>query len=144
MTLWPEPLTAGTTDEDPHHFNAYVLDGTGRTVVATVRCAVNRRARCGSFGAIRIIDDRGGPRQKVAAMRLLVRAALAHADQLGITRVTTLQIPEGMRDFAERITNHRAERRNDGYRMTGDLADIRSQVLDRTDDAGQEQGDRGR
>jgi hypothetical protein len=141
---WPEPLTAGTTAEDEHHFAAYVFAGD-RRIVATVRCAVNKRARCGSFGAIRILDDRGGPRQKLAAMRLLVRASLAHADQLGVTRVTTLHIPEAMRDFAERITNHRAEQRGEGeYRMTGELADIRSSVLDNTDDQGEERGPRGR
>lgn len=99
--MWPEPLIASTERVDTHTVAVTTRDSSGVPVAAVV-CVHNARAGFGIFGEMRLLDDRGGPRQRVRALVLLVREALRYADTLGITRVTT-EAPERLVPFASRL-----------------------------------------
>jgi hypothetical protein len=131
--VWSEPLTPASTDRDAHTFDTIVRDASGKPVAA-VRCIVNRQARTGFFGEMRIDDDAGGPRQKARALVLMTREALAHAAQLGIQHVRT-ELPQRMQAFAERISGRTAQplAGADYLELRGDLATIRTHALENSD-----------
>lgn len=99
--MWAEPLTATTERTDTHTVTVTVRDSAGLPVAA-VPCAFNARAGFGVFGEMRLLDDGGGPRQKLRALVLLTREALRYADALGLTHVST-EAPERLVPFASRL-----------------------------------------
>ena len=99
--MWPEPLIASTERVDTHTVAVTSRDSSGVPVAAVI-CVHNARAGFGIFGEMRLLDDRGGPRQRVRALVLLVREALRYADTLGITRVST-EAPERLVPFVSRL-----------------------------------------
>jgi hypothetical protein len=137
--MWEEPLTPAVEDLSAHEFRVFVVDAARRPV-AHVVCAISREARTGIFGEMQTLRDDGTQRQRVRALVLLVRAALAHAADAGVRRVVT-DVPDirSVREFAQRMTGIDGQPRRHGRRrFIGDLADIRTHVLERTTDAGDE------
>jgi hypothetical protein len=137
--MWVEPLTPVARVEDPYTFDVIVRDGDGEPV-AGVRCAVNVDARCGAFGEMIITNDHGGPKQRLRALVLLVREALNHANDLGLLHVET-RVPPRLLDFARRMAGVRGVDRVNDTRIAGELAQIRSRMLDRTRPDGTELDD---
>jgi hypothetical protein len=131
--MWPEPLTATATQTRRGLFVVGVHAGDGQ-LVANVTCAIDTQSKCGIFGEMRTLDRNGGPRQTVRALALLTREALRYAGEQGIAHVWT-EIPDSapLRAFAERIAGRRIDEQG---RMAGDLAEIRSNALDVTDESG--------
>jgi hypothetical protein len=111
--MWPEPLTAP---------------------VARVRCAHGTQVPCGIFGEMKIVDDRGAPRQRARALVLLVQEALRYAASIGITRVET-EAPPRLHAFAARMCD--LSPRADGH-FAGELHAVRSHNLRHTDSNGEE------
>ena len=136
--MWAEPLRTAVDDTSEHEFTVRTLDGAG-VPVAEVKCGIHRPSRCGIFGEMRALRDDGAPRQRARALVLLVRASLDHAASLGIRKVST-DVPAGpaLRDFAAELTGLAGVDRFGGRarRYFGDLADIRSRVLQTHDDDG--------
>lgn len=135
--MWLEPLIARVIYRSETSVLVSILDADD-IPVAAVACAVNTRAGCGMFGAIEFLEPGGTRAQQMRAMVMLTRGALDHAAELGVTRVSTINIPPTMRDFAERMSGLRVSVRGGQLHMTGDLADIRTHILDTTDSDGNE------
>ncbi|MDE3095846.1 MAG: hypothetical protein KGK07_07580 [Chloroflexota bacterium] len=130
--MWSEPLTAASADDGRSVVTVTVLDGQGAPV-AHVRCDYNRAAHTGLFGEMVITATGGSPQQRVRALVLLVRQALAAADALGLTRVRT-EAAARLLPFAERMSNLRGRELHAGGRfdLAGDLHSVRTHVLDTT------------
>lgn len=134
--MWAEPLTSDVIELDRHHFLAVVFAADDKRPVAEVRCAVNVAARSGAYGEMIITRKDGAPRQVLRALVLLTRAALAHAQELGITHVQT-EVPDRLLDFARKMSGEPGARITDGKTIiAGDLAGIRTAALDRSDGDG--------
>jgi hypothetical protein len=125
--MWPEPLTASAEAVDTHTVAVTTLDAAG-VPVAAVLCEHNAAAGFGSFGEMRILDDRGGPRQRRRALVLLVREALRYANALGITRVHT-EAPERLAPFASKLAGIPGDRLQGRRVYVGDLHAVRTAAL---------------
>src|SRR5262245_6915606 len=125
--MWPEPLIASTRTVDTHTVAVTTHDAAG-VPVAAVLCEHNAAAGFGSFGEMRILDDRGGPRQKRRALVLLVREALRYADTLGITRVHT-EAPERLTPFAAKLAGIPGDRVRGRRLFSGELHAVRTAAL---------------
>ena len=132
--MWAEPLTVSTRRTDTHTVAVTVHDAAG-VPVAAVLCAHNARAGFGAFGEMRVLDDRGGPKQTRRALVLLVREALRYADALGITRVRT-EAPERLEPFASRMCGLSAERAGNRRLYEGELHAARTVALSVSGDDG--------
>lgn len=129
--MWDEPLSNAIRTIDAHRYQAIVHDGRGR-VVAQAPCIVNTETRCGFYGAMQIIDPNGGMRQRRRALVLLTRAALAHAQAIGIVDVRT-DVPDALREFAEIFTGPLTRREGARFTARGDVRNILQRALERTD-----------
>ncbi len=132
--MWPEPLIASTERLDTHTVAVTTRDSAGVPVAAVI-CVHNARAGFGIFGEMRILDDRGGPRQRVRALVLLVREALRYADTIGITRVST-EAPERLVPFAARLAGIEGERVSRRRLFHTDLHAARTATLRASGDDG--------
>lgn len=133
--MWPEPLTARAVPTGRHSGDVFVVDAQ-RNPVAVVSCAHNAAAGWGVFGEMRILDDSGGPRQRVRALVLLVREALRYADQIGVSHVRT-EAPARLEAFAARMCGLTPERPSPNRRtFVGELHAARSTALAVSDDSG--------
>jgi hypothetical protein len=132
--MWPEPLTPAARDLDEYRFAVDVTDGSG-AVVATAAALVNRGARCGYLASVDIIEPDAGPRQVRRAIVLLAREACRHAQALGIT-TTSAEFTPATRALGERLAGTPGEQIGARHRVRVDLAQMRSHLLNITDDQG--------
>lgn len=135
--MWTEPLVPRINDLGEYRFAVKVTDGDGVTV-AEADALVNRRAGCGYLAELRIVAEGGGARQKRRALVLLVREACRHAQALGVTQAHT-ETTAALRAFGERLAGRGGVRAGERYRIEGDLAELRSNVLAVTDAEGAEE-----
>jgi hypothetical protein len=129
--MWPEPLTAAALDIDEYRFRVELSAGPDAQLVATAWCLVNQGARSGYLAEISIDPD-GGARQKRRAIVLLVRECCRHAQALGITSCHA-ELSQAMRALGERLAGVAGEPAGARYRVTVDLAEMRSRLLSITD-----------
>lgn len=132
--MWAEPLESLVRDIDEYRFVVVVTDGDGMTV-AEADALVNRHAGCGYLAELRIVAAGGGVRQKRRALVLLVREACRHAQALGVTRAHT-ETTAALRAFGEQLAGRAGTPVGARYRIEGDLAEMRSNVLSHTDASG--------
>jgi hypothetical protein len=136
--MWAEPLTVTATQTRDAEYVVGVHAGDG-TLVAMVAVATGARNRCGYFGEMNVLDDNGGTRQRLRALALLVREAIRYAAQLGITHGETdvaLDRPV-LRAFAEKMSGVALDERG---HLTGPLERMHTNVLNVTDDDGNDRG----
>ena len=131
QSVWSEPLAASTIDTQPNRYQVRVTQGDGSLVAALRIDWRGNRATCGE---LRVLDANGGPRQKRRALVLLLRAALHHAQDLGVQYGTVLVMP-AMQDIAERLAGRQAQIVNsDGASFfTGEIAEWRTRALEVSD-----------
>ena len=142
--MWPEPLTADTVVLTKYSVLIRTHAGAG-AVVARVLAVYNPEARYAVFGEMQIVDQAGGPKQRVRALALLVREALRYADSIGITAAHT-PVPAGrpaLLAFARRMSGKPGEpdANNIDVRIGGALYEMRTAALAATDADGNLTGD---
>lgn len=137
ITMWPEPLTPDTLIPTKHTALIRVRAGDGRTV-ARVRALYNAQAGYGILGAMAITDARGGPKQRVRALALLVSEALRAAGDLGIKRAHTDVDPErpALLDFARRLAGRTGDASHGAVRIGGLIHEMRTAAIAASDAGG--------
>jgi hypothetical protein len=136
--MWAEPLIATTEPLASHTVAVTVHDAAG-TPCAAVLCAYSLESGTGSLGEMRVLDERGGPRQRVRALALLVREALRYANALGLERVRT-EAPERLMPFAARMSGLAGERARGRRVLEGELQAVRTAALRASGDDGSLRG----
>ena len=129
--MWDEPLSAMTFELHRYASLVTVRDGSGRAV-ASVKLHHNIAAGSGYFGEMHVLDADGAPRQRVRALVLLTRAALAWGADHGITAVTT-HTPPRLEAFAARVSGLAPSVVGGARRFAGELHAIRTHALDVSD-----------
>ena len=129
--MWTDPLTPRVEDAGKYAFDAIVADAAGRDV-ARVRCAINIDAACGVFGEMELLDASATPRQRLRALVLLIREALRHGADIGITTVAA-DTPPHLEAFVSRISGMTPARLGGPRRFRGELHAVRTRALDETD-----------
>lgn len=132
--MWVEPLAARVEDAGEYAFDAIVADGGGRDV-ARVRCAINARAGCGVFGEMEVLDAAAPPRQWLRALVLLIREALRHGAEIGVTDVGA-EAPRRLEALVSRVSGIAPDEAGGRMRYRGALHAARTRALDETDGDG--------
>jgi hypothetical protein len=125
--MWQEPLAVTSRGLDAYRFVAEVADGGG-SVVGVADGLLNRDARCGYLGELRLLDANGGVRQRRRALVLLIREACRHAQALGVTQARA-EATASMRALAERLSGRDGRPIGARFLIEGDLAEIRTRLL---------------
>jgi hypothetical protein len=132
--MWTEPLAARTEEAGQYAFDVVVAEGGGRDV-ARVRCAINRNAGCGVFGAMEVLDADASARQRMRALTLSIREALRHGAAIGITDVAA-DVPPRLATLVSRVSGMTAASIGGQMRYRGLLHAVRTRALDETDSDG--------
>jgi hypothetical protein len=130
--MWTEPLTVTATQTRDAEYVVGVHAGDG-ALVAMVPVATGANNRCGFFGEMNILDQNGGPRQRLRALALLVRGAIRYAAQIGIEHGETSVPDVRLRAFAEKMSGVAVDARGE---LRGALERMHTNVLDVTDEDG--------
>jgi len=133
--MWAEPLTAETVVLDAYSCAVVAYAGDGLPV-ARVLCAYNVPAGTGVFGEMSVVDQGGGPRQRIRALVLLVREALRFGAEIGIVSAHT-DAPPRLAAFAARMSGLPGEPFGPYVRFGAALHVMRSAALNATDPRGE-------
>jgi len=128
------PLTPDITHPSPHTAVIRLRDGAG-DVIADVTCVYSRAAATGALGELRVRRAGLTARERVRALVLLVREALALADHLGLTRVLTEASAEAV-PLARRLAGSDGAEAGGRRLFLAELATVRTHVLTTTTPAG--------
>ena len=135
-SVWSEPLTADSEDQNAHTFATTLRDATGRPLAGVV-CAVNREARTLWVGDMLIGDQTGTLRQRIRGLVLMARELFAHAADLGLVHARTVA-PAAIAPLARRVSGLAGDTNADGtVTFTGTLVDVRTRTLENTDATGE-------
>lgn len=133
--MWTDPLAVTIQPVSPTRYRVIARDAL-RTVVGVATVHVGPTARTGYFGEMRVDAD-GAPRQRVRCMVLLIREAIRHAQDIGLTYGDSHPTP-ALRAFVARITGHDPFPVGDTATVGGQIAELRSQIFERTTADGDE------